>query len=251
MTQINRLIRYISECDLGRTVYDAAFPVIIVALLCYMWFHRKKYDIPLVKALAIVGILILATPRVSWLAAWIEYGFRAPEGGNVIRAFAFMPLVFLLTAKILRLPFALVVDFTAPMMLIWNIIGQSVCPFLGCCRGISCSWGIWNPLTDSILVPVQWMICLAGVAILVFLLWYEKKHLYCAQGKLYPILLVSWGGARFLLEYLRDNEKIIMGLSRYALYALFMVLVGMVWLFTIEEIQLENKRKSDQNNRKS
>ena len=251
MTLINQFIQYIDECGLGQTVYDAAFPVIIATLLCYMWFHRKKYDIPLLKALGIVAIIVLVMPRVFWVVAWIEYGFRDPNGSNVIRAFAFMPLVFLLTAKLLKLPFAVVADFAAPMMLIWNIIGQSVCPFLGCCRGISCSWGIWNPLTDSILVPVQWMICLAAIAILVFLLWYEKKHQYCPEGKLYPIFLVSWGGARFLLEYLRDNEKIIMGLSRYALHALFMVLVGMVWLFTIEEIQAENKRKSDLIHRKS
>ena len=38
------------------------------------------------------------------------------------------------------------------------------------------------------------------------------------------------GYSRFLLEFLRDNDKLFLGISELALHALAMALIGAVWL---------------------
>ena len=61
------------------------------------------------------------------------------------------------------------------------------------------------------------------------------KNNYVASEKEYPLMLVMYGGVRFVLEFFRDNEKIVLGCSGLAFHALFMLLVGIVWLVRIKK----------------
>ena len=50
-----------------------------------------------------------------------------------------------------------------------------------------------------------------------------------------------FGYSRFLLEFLRDNRKVMFGVSTLAIHALFMALVGTAVYVTIKE---KNQKKS-------
>ena len=63
------------------------------------------------------------------------------------------------------------------------------------------------------------------------------------SGRVYAMFLVTFGGTRFLLEFLRDNEKLFLGISSLALHALFMVLVGTVWLMVLYEKNQQTAKK--------
>jgi prolipoprotein diacylglyceryltransferase len=43
-------------------------------------------------------------------------------------------------------------------------------------------------------------------------------------------MLVLFGSTRFLFEFLRDNEKMFWGISNLAIHALFMFVVGVIWI---------------------
>ena len=57
-----------------------------------------------------------------------------------------------------------------------------------------------------------------------------KKKAYPVDGRMYPVFLILFGGTRFFLEFLRLNVKVFWGISVLALWALLMVVVGIVWL---------------------
>lgn len=69
-------------------------------------------------------------------------------------------------------------------------------------------------------------------ALLIFLVCVilAKKKAYPVDGRMYPVFLILFGGTRFFLEFLRLNVKVFWGISVLALWALLMVVVGIVWL---------------------
>lgn len=167
--------------------------------------------------------------------AWIENGFQNWGANNIVRVYVYAPLICILAAKLLKIPSRKMIDYLAPSMVLQQVIGHSVCPFVGCCNGYPCSWGIWHPAIDSRVFPIQWLECIVALLILLYLLYIAKRENYVGTGKVYAMFLVTFGGTRFFLEFLRDNEKLFLGISNLALHALFMVLVGTVWLMVLEE----------------
>jgi prolipoprotein diacylglyceryltransferase len=48
-------------------------------------------------------------------------------------------------------------------------------------------------------------------------------------------MLVLFGSSRFCFEFLRDNEKLLFGCSNLAFHALFMFVVGVLWLVLLKK----------------
>lgn len=245
VTGINRLIAYVNEQGVQELVYSSAFPVTVVVLLFYFFLCRKKYDITAKQAMGITCVVIPSTAMLSVALAWVAYGFQFVGGSNVLRVYVVIPFVCMAAAKLVKLPTGKVLDFVAPAMLIWNVIGQTTCPFVGCCAGYPCTWGIWNPILRTTVFPLQWLISLMGLGVLVLLLQYEKKTNYSGSGKTFALFLTVWGSIRFFLEYFKNDDKIILGLSRLALISLLMLFVGAIWLFTMNEIEADRTRKEE------
>lgn len=239
---VNALIRYVDDMGWGRAIYDAAFPANIVALLIFYLVYRKKYALPWWKAALTWVFTVGGISVLNSILASAMNGFRADGSANILYAFVYFPLICLLVSKLLREKPGIMLDYMAPAIVIWHIIGQSVCPFFGCCAGIPCTWGIWNPLLDRTVFPVQWMISLAALLVFLFILQYAKKRQYDGSGRVYPIMLILLGVVRFFLEFLKDTTKIVWDLTELSLHALFMVLVGTIWYLTMEEIRLEKER---------
>lgn len=250
MPVINKLIHYVHDMGWGQVVYDSAFPVIVIAELIYCLVYRKKYDISKKQAIAAAFILIASSQTLSPALAWVENGFQSISGANILRVFVYLPLIGLLATKILNIPAGVMLDYFAPAIVLWHLIGQAACPFLGCCAGIPWEWGIWNPFLDELVFPIQWLICLVLLGVLLLILRYEKKHDYDGSGKAYPVMLVVYGVLRFFLEFLKQGHKVFLGISGLGIHALLMAAVGTIWLFTLEEIKLENKRKAESNRKK-
>ena len=62
-----------------------------------------------------------------------------------------------------------------------------------------------------------------------------KKRNYVPDGLEYPVMLVLFGSTRFLFEFLRDNEKMFWGISNLAIHALFMFVVGIIWIIVAKK----------------
>lgn len=237
---INDLLRFCYEKGWSDAIYDSNLIITLAAHVIFLLLYRKKYNISLRQSIVAIVLIYPIAYVLMLTLAWIESGFQYWGAINYVRICVYIPLIAFGVAKLVRLPFGRIVDYLAPSMALQKALGHLVCPFVGCCHGYACSWGIWNPIKDVRVFPNQWLESFVAFAIVWYLLRLAKKEKYTGRGKVYITFLLIYGSTRFLLEFLRDNDKLLLGVSNLALHALFMVFVGAIWLMVLHEM---NKRQ--------
>lgn len=232
---LNQLLRLIAEHGWGQLFYNVFFAGGFVAVFIYSAIGCKNYKIPRKKAM--LTIFLVYTIAVIWMftQCWIENGFKNWGGNNIVRTFVWIPLVALLVSRLMKIDWLKCCDFVAPCVPMVQAVSHWGCIFVGCCHGYPCEWGIYNPAYQERQFPTQPLEALTALAIVMIVLQYEKKHDYRADGRAYSLMLMLFGYSRFLLEFLRNNHKIFMGLSSLSLHALFMALVGTAAYTTLSE----------------
>lgn len=232
---MNQFIRQVTEQGQGQLLYNAFFVAGFVAVLLFALIAGKKYQIPRWKALIYIACVYMLSALWMFVQCWIENGFKGWGGNNIVRTFVWVPLAAWPVGKLLKVDWNRGCDFIAPCVPLVQGVAHWGCLFVGCCHGYSCSWGVYNPLLEENVFPSPALE--ASVALVIFaVIWvYEKKRDYKPNGLAYPLMLMMFGYSRFLLEFLRDNRKVVFGASTLALHALFMALVGTAVYVTIKE----------------
>ena len=227
---MSELIKNISDIGLSQTIYDVFFALGFVSVLTGLLLFGKKLRFPLWKT--IVTVLIVYPVVVLWMFVmfWMESGFKNFGGNNIVRIFVYVPLMGIPVASLLKLDRKAMLSLLSFGPLLVHGISHLGCIFAGCCAGYPCSFGVYNPFSQDVRFPIQPIEALTAVAIVVFLFWRAKKKNYEPDGYEYPLMLVLFGSTRFLFEFLRDNEKMFWGISNLAIHALFMFVVGVIWI---------------------
>lgn len=227
---MNELIRVIYEMGWGKLFYDIFFALGFVSVLCGLIWFGRKLKLPLWKI--VVTVLIVYPIVVLWMFVmfWMESGFGTWGGNNIVRIFVYVPLVGLPVASMLKIDVKKMLSLLSFGPLLVHGISHFGCIFFGCCSGYPCSWGVYNPFYEDYRFPIQPIEALAAVAIVVYLFLRAKKRKYVPDGYEYPLMLVLFGSSRFLFEFLRNSEKLFWGISNLAIHALFMFVVGVIWI---------------------
>ena len=236
------MIKSIHEAQLSELIYYL-FHILgfVLVFLFNIWYGNKRKISP-VKSV-VTTLLVYSTTYIwIYILFWIESGFTVWGGNNIVRGFVYIPLLAYPVAKLLKIDFSKICDFIAPCVCLSHGISHIGCIFAGCCEGYPCTWGIYNAAYDTTLFPVQLFECATALAILAILVSMSKKRNYKTDGKSYPIMLILFGTTRFLWEFARNNEKILLGCSSLAFHALFMAIVGTITLYCIRHKQ--NRRKT-------
>ena len=240
---MNDLIRLVYNSGASDTFYNIFFAWGFVSvMLGLIWFGRKM-NFPLWKIIATVCIVYPIVVLWMFVMFWMESGFTVWGGNNIVRIFVYVPLVGLPVAKLLKLDAKKMLSLLSFGPLLVHGISHFGCVFAGCCQGYPCSFGIYNPIFNDIRFPNQPLEALTAVAIVVFLIWRAKKKNYEPDGFEYPLMLVLFGSTRFVFEFLRDNQKLFWGISNLAIHALFMFIVGAIWI-----VILYNKHNETEEN---
>jgi phosphatidylglycerol:prolipoprotein diacylglycerol transferase len=64
-----------------------------------------------------------------------------------------------------------------------------------------------------------------------YLLWQLRDRF--RAGVLFAIYLIYAGAERFLVEFVRRNEDVLLGLTRAQLESLVLIAAGCVWIFLV------------------
>jgi len=238
MDAINQLFMTLDFYGWSQTVYLAFMWVTYLVIIAFLVAYRKHYGLSLKQGFLIPAIAFPPAYLMLLVVSWAEHGFTQWGANNMVRIFVLLPIVAVIAAKIIHVPFNTVADYIAPAVSMIQAFGHLVCPVAGCCYGYPCDWGFWNRQTGDYRFPNQWLECLVALIIVFLCMGYAKRHHYDGSGRVYPLFLLLFGSTRFLLEFLRDNEKLFWGISELALHAAFMVLAGAVWWRVL------NRRKS-------
>lgn len=229
--------KWVYDCFL----YDVFFVLGFVAIFFFFLWRGKYFGVSPLKSVLIV--LVVYPSLVLWMFVqyWLETGNFG--GNNIVRTFVYMPLVAYPAAKLFKLTWKQICDLLAPAACIVQSVSHWGCIFTGCCQGYPSSWGIYNPSTQQVCFPSQPLEALTSLAIILILMWREKKNNYKIDGLSMPIMLILFGGTRFIWEFFRDNDKLWLGCSALAFHALFMCVAGIIMYIIVDK---HNKKLEEQ-----
>lgn len=232
---MNQLIRQVTEQGNGQLLYNIFFAAGFVAVFLFALVSGKKYQLPHWKALIYVMCVYTVSALWMFFQCWVENGFKGWGGNNIVRTFVWVPLVAWPIGKLLKVDWYRGCDFLAPCVPLVQGVAHWGCLFVGCCHGYACDWGVYNPVLEQNVFPSPALEALTALAVFGIVCRYERKRNYQPNGLAYPLMLMLFGYSRFLLEFFRDNRKVLFGASTLALHALFMALVGTAVYVTIKE----------------
>ena len=235
MDLIKELIISINEAGLRTEMYSTINSVAFYLSIILGILHGIKLK---VKAIPVILSVLLERYSAGYLASaviYVENGFVNTGKKNAVVAFVFAPLIGYIVSKLLKKSYKEIWDVVMVSPLVMFAGARIACTIAGCCRGYSCSWGIYNVKVDENVFPIQLLESLVTILILVFVFCREKKNNFVPDGKNVPIILISYGVLRFFLEFLHDNEKIVLGLASTQFHCVLMILVGVITLLIIRK----------------
>lgn len=239
MEFINSIIIAIDEAGMRQEAYSTINSVFWYVALLVGFLNGMKLKIGVVPS--VVTLLVhscLSGPIVTAII-FLEDGFRMSGRANGVYIFAFIPLLGYLVAKLLRKSYKQIWDMYMVIPLTMFAGARIACTVTGCCRGYPCSWGVYNPAVGEILFPVQLLESLISIFILTYVFWRQKKRNYVPDGRNVPIILITYGIARFFTEFL-NYDSLYFGFTWMQVHCVIMLIVGIV---TLRIIQISEKRE--------
>lgn len=226
------------------TIYDAGFTNLIyymfhivafISVFLMAQYMGKKVNVSRLKSFLLV--LMIYPLMYVWMLFyfWMESGFKTFGGQHIVCIFVYAPLLALIVAKILKISWKQICFIIAPCFPLNHMVGHLGCFFAGCCRGYPTNAGFYDPLAQCYYFPIQPIESAVALAIVIVLLMYAKKKKYYPDPIFYPLMLVMFGSTRFILEFFRDNEKILFGCSSLSFHALFMAIAGAIAIAIIKK----------------
>lgn len=151
------------------------------------------------------GVLLIAVLHTVWgvlcvkVFAFLEAGFDTEKFGNMslFGGVFFMPVFYLILAKILREKRSSIFDIGTNAMLFTLLCARINCLFAGCCQGR------WSPVLQAKYPTREAEILFYIVMIVVF--WHHQKE-GGMVGAIYPLYMISYGIFRFIIEWFRYGE---------------------------------------------
>jgi phosphatidylglycerol:prolipoprotein diacylglycerol transferase len=135
-----------------------------------------------------------------------------------------------------RLPIPVIADGGAMAVPLGSAIGRLGCFLNGCCSGrpTDAWFGIVFPAASAKVIPTQ-LIDSAANLLIFFVLLHLAARVHPRPGVLWWAFLALYGTSRFLVETLRVNPPLALGLTQAQWISIPMVvagLAGLAWLFT-------------------
>ena len=207
----------------------------------FWWLHNfcNILNMNWIAALSMAALQgLFLNFAVMKLLAIIEAGGDLANAGNyrVYGALLLMPVFYYFGAKITKRNMSLVFDVFAVGMAINLFFGRMLCVFNGCCGGaLICT-------TSTMRWPTRQLDLIYYV---IFVAVYLKKVLAGkTYGQVYPMLLLSYGLSRFIIEWMREEyTTVIAGLHWAHIWSLLAIIIGAVTLYLASKRQKDVRRR--------
>lgn len=208
-----------------------------ITVLAVGYFTGKKRGFNFAKSILYIVCAIILGYLLLWVTSWV-FGGGKVNGLNFVRIVTFLPVPIWLLTQLFKDDFASVTDFIAPLVAIFHGVTHIGCIFPGCCHGYPAEWGIYSNEAGAVCFPNQLMEAFSSILIGILLLNMLIKGYQ--QGKIYAWYLVLFGSTRFCWEFLRDNEKIWLGISELAFHAITACVFGSIALVVLKRLTKES-----------
>lgn len=202
------------------------------AMLLPIMIQGKWNNIKPLKRVVIAFILTICGTIGTYILFFIENGWIG--GTSFFGAIFFVPILFLPLARLLKIPYGILLDICAPAECIMLTIMKIQCQISGCCGGREvCFMG------KEFIFPSQIAEMINALIIFVILIFlaHRKNNI----GKIYPLFMVVYGISRFVLNIFREvwiTTDMVLPFGN--IWSLLAIMVGIIWLIVIKK---QNCRK--------
>lgn len=228
-------------------MYTVIHIISMVVSVIFNTYYGNKLGLTKTKA-ALSSAFSLALLYITMLVIpWVESGFKVFGGQNMVKAYAFAPLIFVIDCLVFKIDFRKVSDMHAVWPMLLHGISHFACLIPMCCGGYCYLEGtkmyeISQKLTGTNMFPNQIGESVAALIIGLIMFLIAKKKNFNLNGRLFYVMIIVYGINRFFWEFLRNNNKIIVfgemtnaesgyfGLSDLSFYCIAMIVVGIVFL---------------------
>lgn len=206
--------------------YSINLVVCIVGFGIALFFYSKRYITTFWRRI----VLSIVVTFMSLLGAKLMFAFESGTFGTLISGFSlfgtivFVPIMLIPISLLFKFNYLRLLSYIAPLFAI--TLGQSKigCFVAGCCHGIESSIGfpdVHNP--DIIRFPVQLLEAIIGYILGILLFIYNRKD----QNKpsSYSLYMIAYCICRLGFEFLREKERIFMGLTQTQIYCLVLIVI--------------------------
>lgn len=167
-------------------------------------------------ALLIGGILggrLLHIALNTWYYTTWQSLFDPQSGLSLHGVLLGGTIAMIIYSRVKRLSFFFLADIVAPSVILGQAIGRIGCFLNGCCYGIPTggNWGVLTRYAPGLRHPYQIYESVLDFALFLGLLWVSPR--IKVQGGLFLTYLAGYSTLRFFLEFLRDNDNCLYGLS--------------------------------------
>lgn len=213
--------------------------LLVASVFGYFWIYQNRKRLQIKDATAALLALLHTMIGVFCVTIFAfiesgEFGGRSLFGGIL-----FMPCVYYLYARLAKKNIAAVFDSAAVLM-----VFTLFCARIACFPG-HCCLGALIPGSDGLRWPTREAELLFYVVLLVLLgkISGKKQH----YGTLYPLLMVSYGAFRFIVEWFRETESPILFFHISHIWCVVSVAVGLTVYIKIRRSHLLASKKSSRN----
>lgn len=145
-----------------------------------------------------------------------------------------LPACYLLSRLFKKDTFMLC-DYLTPYFFYHHGTVTIACWIVGCCAGDTNSWGLFNPILEQMVFPLQPCIILLGVCTSLWGIWYARKKHYQTGGRIFAYSLIIYGIGRYLLEFISDDMHILGVLTWNSFCSLAMIMLGSILIYLINK----------------
>lgn len=205
-----------------------SLPVILALGFGVMWIPVLMQGIwkkiTVWKTIVISLALVVFGTLGAMLLFFVENG--AFGGFSYYGAIFLVALTCFPVAKLLKMPYSLLTDLSAPAGCAMLVFMRIRCYMSGCCNGIYL-YTVEN--NRHIYFPSQLTELGLGIVLTVVLLWLSRKKKF--SGTVYGWYMLLYGLARFVLNFFRaDNAPFVWILPPGHLWSLVSIAIGATWL---------------------
>ena len=230
LAPLNRAIMALSETGLTGILYQAWIVAVYLVVAAFCLVYRRHYGYGWFRSLLIPLVVLLSLNIFLLLIGWARSGFTLFGTKNIELGYPFVPLMVIGAARLMKDDWRRMLDFMTPGLSLTLTMVKISCCFVGCCFSFPVEHGLWNPIFETELFPLQIVEGILALVLCVVCVLIAKKQDYRVTGRIYPIFLILFGSIRFFLDILRVNPKRFWFVSDLAIAALVMVIIGVVWL---------------------
>jgi phosphatidylglycerol:prolipoprotein diacylglycerol transferase len=222
--------------------------MMFIGIASALYVAEKKYRkekiplIPRINTFIVSAIATMVGGRLFYLLFYTDEPlymvpfrmFTIWEVGMVsIGGFLFGIAALYLMLRFYKIDFLKVLDIIAAPIGLGMFFARLGCFLAGCCygRATDVSWAI---IKNNIMVhPTQIYSSFYNLLIFIIITWFsysrpDKGHKKQKVGQQFALLLILYGTFRFLVEFIRINPIVAIGLSLQQLMCLVLIVVGLV-----------------------